>query len=341
MVTRLGWLVDGMAGYASRLLHLRSAQHDTTADIDGYLDLSRDELFPAPQRLPQVSRRPTYSTFNRVVEALTFESEHVCLCPRYEARHLRDYASNQTVHARWMHPRSGPRRSLVLYVHGWLEPGPWIEETTLLPKIYRELGVDCAHIQLPFHGKRNPRGSLFHGEHFFTADLVRSLEAIRQSIIDIRSTLLWFRAQGYEEIGVTGLSLGGSLTMLLACLEPIPDYIVPMVSHLDLLDAVENAPILWRMKSDLERFGVHREHRAEIFQRIGLSSLEPILSPERQLWVAARHDRYLSAASVKRQWEMWNRPQILWIGGGHMTFPISVGRIIRRMNELKKGLIIQ
>lgn len=340
MAVRIGWLLDGMAGYASRLLHLRAAEHDTSCDIDRYLGLPHDELFPAPERLPQVLRRPTYAMGNRVVEALSFASEHVCLCPKYRLRHDRDYAVNHTVHARWMRPRTGPRRSLILYVHGWLEPGPWVEETMLLPKFYRELGVDCAHVQLPFHGKRNPKGSLFHGEHFFTADLVRSLEAIRQSIIDVRSTILWFRSQGYEEIGVTGLSLGGSLTMLLACLSPVPDYIVPMVSHLDLLDAVENAPILWRMKSDLERFGVHQERRAEIFRGIGLAAMPPMLSAERQLWVAARDDRYLSATSVTKQWEMWNRPPIMWIGGGHMTIPVAIGRIVRRMNELKQTLVI-
>lgn len=340
MAVKIGSLVDGVAGYASRLLHVRAAEHDTTADLARYLDLSPGELFPEPQRVPSLLRRPVYSTRSRIVEALSFTSEHACVCPKYRLRHDRDYAANHTVHARWMHPRQGPRRSLMLYVHGWLEPGPWIEETTLLPKVYRELDVDCAHIQLPFHGKRNPRGSLFHGEHYFTADLVRSLEAIRQSIIDIRSLMMWFRSQGYEQIGVMGLSLGGSLTMVLACLSPMPDYIVPIVSHLDLLDAVENAPILWRMKSDLERFGVGREERAEIFRRIGLSELQPVLPAERQLWVAARDDMYLSAASVERQWERWNQPPILWVGGGHMTFPVSINRIVRRMNELKEGLIV-
>lgn len=340
MAVRIGWWVDGVAGYASRLLHLRSAEHDTTADVDRYLGLEAGELFPMPRQIPQVRRRPVYSTLNRVVEALSFSSEHVCLSPTYRLRHDRDYAVNHTVHARWMHPRTGPRRSLLLYVHGWLEPGPWIEETTLLPKIYRELGVDCAHVQLPFHGKRNPRGSLFHGEHYFTADLVRSVEAIRQSIIDVRSTILWFRSQGYEQIGVTGLSLGGSLTMLLACLEPLPDYIVPMVSHLDLLDAVENAPIMWRMKSDLERFGVDKERRAEIFRGIGLDRFQPVMPADHQLWVAARDDRYLSATSVERQWETWNRPPILWIGGGHMTIPVAMGRVVRRMKELRESLIL-
>ena len=63
------------------------------------------------------------------------------------------------------------------------------------------------------------------------------------------------REQGYRSVGVTGISLGGSIVMLLACLERTPDYIVPIVAHLELGEAVESAEILWRKKQDLERFG--------------------------------------------------------------------------------------
>lgn len=338
MALRVGWMLDGVAGYASRLLHVRAAENDTTGDLDRYLDVPAEALFPAPTRDPVVERRRTYAALGRTVEALTFASEHECLCPRYRVRHERDYAANRTVHARWMHPQRGPRKSILVYVHGWLEPGPLIEETTLLPKIHREVGVDCAHVQLPFHGKRNPRGALFHGEWFFTADLVRTVEAIRQSVIDVRSLVRFFRAQGYDEVGVAGISLGGSITMVLACVEPTPDYIVPIVAHLDLADAVENAPILWRVRADLDRFGVGRERRLDIFHRIGLAGLAPKLAPERQLWVAARDDMYLSAATVERQWRAWQTPPILWIGGGHMTFPVSAGQIVRRMDEFRRTL---
>ena len=111
----------------------------------------------------------------------------------------------------------------------------------LLPRLYDALEADVLHIQLPFHGSRNPRGSLFHGELYWTADLVRSLEAVRQSCFDARALVAWLRAQGYEEVGVTGISLGGSITMVMACLPEPPDYIVPIVSHLYLAEVVENA----------------------------------------------------------------------------------------------------
>ena len=99
---------------------------------------------------------------------------------------------------------------------------------------------------------------------------MRTMESVRQSLIDVRTLMAWLRAErGYEEIGVTGISLGGGITMALGCVESGPDYIMPIVAHLKLGEAVEEAPILWRMKADLERFGIDRAKRRELFDRLG------------------------------------------------------------------------
>lgn len=336
-----GETVDRVVGVASRALHgLRGAGNNTASDLGPYLDAPLETLFPAPVVPRDVRRRgPRVSLGERVTETLRWHSQHVPLCPHYRARHTGEYWLNQRVTARWMHPRSGPRRRALMYVHGWLEPGPWVEEAVLLPRLHDELGVDVVHIQLPFHGSRNPRSALFHGEYFWSADLVRTVEAVRQSLIDARTLMAWLReAQGYDEVGVTGISLGGGLTMALACVDPTPDYIVPIIGHLKLGEAIEDAPILWRMKADLERFGIGRAERQEIFRRLGLGALRPRLATDRQLWIAALDDVYIAAPLVRAQWEEWGRPPIEWIPGGHMTFPLALGQILARWSRFDAGL---
>jgi dienelactone hydrolase len=333
--------VDRVIGALTHLLHVRGARENTVADLGPYFEAPVETMFPAPV-VPRDLVREKHvlrSLGGRTLESLTWHSQHVPLCPHYRARHAGEYARNQRATARWMYPRRGPRRRALVYVHGWLEPGPWIEEAVLLPRFYDAMDVDVLHVQLPFHGSRNPESSLFHGEFFWTADLVRSLEAVRQSAMDARTLVAWLRAQGYEEVGVTGISLGGSITMVLACVEPLPDYVVPIVSHLQLSEALEEAPILWRMKSDLERFGIDREERRRIFDRIGLEKLRPLLPPDRQLWIAARDDVYISAPLVERQWHAWGEPPIEWIPGGHMTFPLSLARIVERATEFHARLL--
>lgn len=336
----VGRSVDHVIGTFSRLLHLRSARENTVEDLEPYFDAPLEVLFPAPVAPRDVRRRRLrrLRSRDRVVETLEWHSQHVPICPHYRARHAGEYARNQMVSARYFHPKEGPRKRALVYVHGWLEPGPWVEEAVLLPRLYDALDVDVLHVQLPFHGSRNPQSALFHGEFFWTADLVRSLEAVRQSCIDARTLVAWLRANGYEEVGVTGISLGGSITMVLGCVPSPPDYIVPIVSHLHLAQAVEEAPILWRMKTDLERFGVDRERRRAIFERIGLERLRPLLPPERQLWIMAKDDAYIAAPLVERQWQDWGKPAIEWIPGGHMTFPLSLGRIVERTREFHQTL---
>lgn len=330
-----GEQIDAVVGKLSRFLHLRATQTDTSHELLPYYGLPLDQLMPAPAEVPEVRRHVPRLSLSTVTETLSWQSGHVPLATGYRHRHEGEYHKNLTAWARWVHKKGARRRSLLVYVHGWLEPGSWVEEATLLPLFYRELGVDVVHVSLPFHGRRSPRGQLFHGEWFWTADLVRSLEAVRQAVFDVRSLMGWFRKTiGYEEVGITGLSLGGCITMLLGCLAPIPDYIVPMIAHLELPDAVEEAPILWRMKDDLARFGLDEAQRRAVFSRIPLSTAMPLVPKDRQLWVAAREDGYLRAELVEQQWRRWSEPPILWIPGGHMTFPLAMGDIVSAMKRL-------
>ena len=160
-------------------------------------------------------------------------------------------------------------------------------------------------------------------------------------MFDARSAIGWLRTQGYERVGVTGLSLGGAIAMILACLEPTPDYSIPILAHLHLADAVENAPILWRMKRDLERWGADAAERTRIFHRLGWGSYPPLLPPQRQLWIQAREDVYIDAALAARQHREWGEPPILWIDGGHMTFPLHIDaitdRVARFVEEMGDG----
>ena len=183
-----GEAVDRVVGAGSHLLHgMRGVQTNTVDDLGPYLDAPIETLFPPPVVPRDVKRKKPRLAFGpRVIETLRWHSQHVVLCPHYRARHAGEYWLNQRVTARWIHPRSGPRRRALIYVHGWLEPGPWVEEAGLLPLMHDELGVDVLHIQLPFHGSRNPRSALFHGEFFWSADLVRTVEAVRQSLCDVR-----------------------------------------------------------------------------------------------------------------------------------------------------------
>lgn len=330
----LGRNIDRVAGQLSRILHgVRGPEHNTVADLGPYLDLPAGEFFPVPPLPAKVRESGSRFRDTLRVTTLSWPSGHQILCDRYRARYERDYGAIHTVIGRWLRPDGARRRECLLYIHGWLEPGSWVEEAFVFPRFTRELGVDVLHVALPFHGSRNPKGALFSGEHFWTADLVRSFEGIRQAIWDVRSALAWLRSEGYERVTVSGVSLGASLAMIMACVSPLPDHVIPICGHLMLGQAVEEAAILWRMKHDLERWGIGKEERQRLFERLGFHRYVPLLPPSGQLWIEAREDGHIDAALVRRQWEEWGRPELHWIPGGHMTFPAHLPEITREMRR--------
>lgn len=335
---KLGVAADKLAGAASRLLHVRGARRDTTGDLEPYCELPAEVMFPEPP--PVIDATVRRGVVDRMIHASTvrWTSGHQVLSPAYRHRHVTEYRRNLTAWMRWIRPDGARRDAALVYVHGWLEPGSWAEEATLFRKWSRELGVDLAHVALPFHGPRTPRSALFSGELFWTADLVRTVEGVRQAVADTRSAVAWLREQGYSQIGVTGISLGGAITMLLATVEPGPDYIAPIVAHLQLADAVERAPILWRMKRDLSRWGYGEVERRRFLERLGWHAYPPRLARDRQLWIQARDDVYIEAGDVERQWRQWGEPPIQWIDGGHMTFPLHIDEITRGIDRFRRGL---
>ena len=52
----------------------------------------------------------------------------------------------------------------------------------------------------------------------------------------------------------------------------------------------------------------------------------------------AREDDYIAADLVERQWREWGEPPIAWIPGGHMTFPLSLGKIVEATRAFHAGL---
>lgn len=335
-----GRRIDQIGGVLSRALHVRRTEHDTVAQAEAcYLGLDREALFPRPARVivPRIER--TLLDRARRTATLTWPSGYAPLEPSYVARHDGPYAKNLVAHARWLRPDGQRRRRALIYVHGWLEPGSWAEEVALFPRWSRELDVDIVHLALPFHGARTPEGSWFSGEWFWTADLVRSVEAVRQTVHDARSLAEWLRTEGgYADVGVTGLSLGGAICMLLSCLEPTPGFSLPLLAHIDLGVAVEGAPILARMKGDLESFGADAERRRRFFDGLGWARYEPRLAPERQLWVLAEEDLYIDPHVASEQRRRWGSPPVLWIPGGHMSFPLEIAAITRGMGRFLADL---
>ena len=327
----LGYWRDLVAGQLSRILHgLRGPKVNTVSDLAPYLDKPLSEFFPEPPSLENVRvRKFPGSAVDSHHHAVVQSSTHVPLSLNYRARHEHQYRANHTAWARWVRPDGERRRDCLVYIHGWLEPGSWVEEALMFPTWTRELDVDVVHIALPFPRQEKPEGGVVLRGVFLDG---RSRAVIRRRAAgNSRRAVahgLVATTEVTERVGVTGVSLGGSLAMLLGCLSPLPDYLIPIVAPFAARGGRRvHASILWRLKSDLDRWGIHERERRRIFARVGWDTAKPLLSPERQLWIEAREDAHIDPNLVREQWEEVGSPEHSLVAGrAHDVFPPSPRR---------------
>jgi acetyl esterase/lipase len=325
--------LDDLAGlFAGVIQRLARPCEDTRADAEAALPRpAREVLFPAPAVLPVARVRRRWLVPGLGSEDVVFPSLHEPIEPRFRERYERDYPEVKTVYARRVRPAGSEPRPRLLYLHGYMQPETFVEELAVLATFATRLGVEVIQLQTPYHGRRRPRAARYDGELYWSADVVRSVEALRQSLLDARTLLSWLLAQDARPVGVTGLSLGGALAAALTCLEPRFAFSIPLIAHMDLGALLADAPVLARMRRELAGFGWRPAEFAAFVARLGWDALVPVLPPERILLVAASHDRFFDPEVLRAMWRRWGEPRIEWHPTSHMGFirrlPGVLGRV--------------
>lgn len=331
--------LDDVAGVLVRPLQLlRTRPHDTIRRLGVYEGLSQEELFPAPHTLPRVRSRRRWSLPGFDNEDLFFASLYEPIEPRFADHYHARSRRFQTVYARRIRPKGTEGRPRLLYIHGYMQPETVVEELTLLSGMARALDMEIVHLQPPYHGRRTPRGSAYGGERFWTADIVRSFEAMRQTLLDARTLLSVMLHESPAPVGVAGISLGGSFSASLTCLEPRFDFTAPFIAHMDMGALLRDAPVLSAMRKDLASFGWTPDDFGAFFNRIGWDDLEPAVPADRILLFAAEKDRFFDADVLRAMWQRWGEPKIYWYPTSHMGFIPHMPGAITRLREFVRAL---
>jgi pimeloyl-ACP methyl ester carboxylesterase len=283
-----------------------------------------DFVFVPPQGAAAVDvreGRPNGLPADGRIELLRFPSTYVARNPelrRSYARHVR----NATARAQHWRHADGPRPTL-LVIHGFGASPAWFNSAFFsLPRFFAE-GWDVLLFTLPFHGsRRDPRA--VNGLGLFAQGMAGFSEALLHAIHDLRVVLERLRGQGVPRIGVTGLSLGGYTSALLASVDRDLDFVIP------------NAAVTWLPPMLRAWFPASTALRAaRALSGIPQDALEQALAVHSSLNYACRvpHDRRLIVAGLGDRlappeqslllWEHWGRPRLEWFAGSHV---IHLGR---------------
>jgi len=310
---------------------LRPAPRDTLDRLGVYEGQPQDVLFPAPRRVPRLERSTRWRLPGMRSEDLSFPSLHVPLEPAFRRYYRARRRRNQIVRARRIRPDTSERRPRLLYIHGYMQPETVIEEFALLATMAQALQMEVVQLQPPYHGSRKPRTSRFDGDLYWTADLVRSIESLRQTILDARTLLAVMQKESPQPVGIAGLSLGGAVAAALTCLEPGFAFSAPFIAHMDLGALVADAPVLGAMREDLGRFGWSPRDFGSFTERMGWNELEPMIPTKRICLFAAKDDHFFRAPLVRRMWRRWHEPEIHWYPSSHMGFLVHLPDAVARL----------
>jgi pimeloyl-ACP methyl ester carboxylesterase len=261
---------------------------------------------------------PRFEPEDGTCETLSFDSPFEPVNPSQHKPYLR-HGGNRVAHARMLRHREGPRPTIIA-IHGFTADWYLINEWVFaLPWFYR-MGCDIVLFTLPFHGPRQSRCSPFSGHGYFAGGPSRLNEAVAQSVYDFRILFEWLqRHRGVEQIGVTGLSLGGFTTAMLASVEERLSFAIPNVPVVSLADLVlEWQPLGWLL---LGALGVMRMDLTEARRLVAVScplTYPPVLPSERLMIVSGVGDRLAPPKHSRLLWDHWDRCRIHWFPGSHI-----------------------
>lgn len=122
-----------------------------------------------------------------------------------------------------------------------------------LAQYFSRRGITVVEIAMPYHFERSRPGSL-HADYMLSPDVGRTIQSMRQAVLDGRKLIAWLKGAGYGQISVVGMSLGSWVAGIIAA----HDQTVSKASL--FLTAGSLADMVWTGRATrLVRSGLERE----------------------------------------------------------------------------------
>ena len=87
------------------------------------------------------------------------------------------------------------------------------ESHVALCRALARLGIAALRLTLPYHEERRPP-EIERADFLVSPNLGRSIQSMRQAVLDTRAAVSWLAAEGFERIGVVGTSIGSCTAFL-------------------------------------------------------------------------------------------------------------------------------
>lgn len=251
------------------------------------------------------------------------------LAPRHDLRHsgvtVHDLtfpspvtgaiAENNTVHAEYFVPK-GPGKFPGVVVLDIMQGNQLVARGEAM--WLAQNGVAALVVVLPHYNQRRAPDSKVK---LVSTDLLRTLDGVRQGVLDCRCAIGWLAGRAEvdaDALGMVGTSLGSFLTALTSANEPRVRNVCVVLGGGGLVDAYYDHPKAKEVAAALDRFG-----GKGVVKRL-IAPVDPItyaaqLKGKNLLMIAAKHDDIVPAKAATALWEATGKQRIVWLDAGHVS----------------------
>ena len=181
----------------------------------------------------------------------------------------------------------------------------------------KEFGIGSIVLENPYYGSRRPKDQ----DRSYLRS-VSDLWAMGLAVVsETRALLEWLKEQGFRNLGVCGVSMGGAMVSQAAALTPYPlavcACIAPHCATPVFLEGVLSKYVDWEALGEggRERLG----------KQLDGSDLRLFPQPPRPdcaIWLGAKNDAYVDPTSSMLTAEAWPGSKMKWLKAGHVSTTI-------------------
>lgn len=238
---------------------------------------------------------------------------------------------NNTVHADFYLPKSDKPVACAILLD--ITAGD-----TKVPKIIAahlaQHGIASLFIQMPYYGPRRPPGC---EKRLLSTDYKHSIEAVRQTVLDIRRAAGWMESRkelDSKRLGVVGTSLGSFMGTLAAEMEPKLRRVAVLLGGGGLVDAYYEDPRAADLRKMWEFLGGTKDKLKQMFAPVDPLTCAENLKDRKLLIVAAKKDDIVPPKMAEALWNASGRQEIVWFDANHFTAALCIAPALRHVVKL-------
>lgn len=197
-------------------------------------------------------------------------------------------------------------------------------------------GVVGLVVYMSHYGPRRAPGGK---ERMLSTDVFKSIDNVKQSVLDIRCAVAWLAGRpefDREKLGLAGTSLGSLVGAVVAANEPRLKNVCLMLTGGGLVDAFYDHPQAAPYRSIVDVLG------GKFTLKLVIDPVDPLtyakqLKDKNLLMICAGRDDIIPPAAAKLLWEKTGKQKIVWFDCTHVGAVVFLMPLLMEMGEHLKG----